>query len=485
MTPMATGNESEGRNVPLHIDGEEITTGQLHPVTNPTTDAKIWHISSASVQDAKKAIEAAQNAFPGWASTKPHARRDIFLRAAQIFETRAEQLRHYMKEETGAEAKFVEFNIQATISQIKDLAGRISGIQGSLPTVDAEGRSAMVLKEPYGVVFGIAPWNAPYILGCRAFSYALAAGNTVVLKGSELSPKCFHALVDIFYQAGLPRGCLNLLFVAPKDAAEVTTSIIAHPKVLKINFTGSGRVGSIIAATAGKYLKPVLMELGGKATAIVLEDADIEKAALGCALGAFLHSGQVCMATERIAVHRSIEDNFIEAFKATIDAVFPPSLPAMTLINPQSASKVRGLIDNAVENGAAHIHGPTAQDASAPSTSLRPVVLGKVDPKMDLHYEESFGPVVSLYSFDTLEEALVLANDTEYGLAGAVFTENLGTGLKVAKAYATGAVHINSMSIHDEPSLPHGGVKQSGFGRFNGNQGLEEFLRTKVVTWED
>jgi acyl-CoA reductase-like NAD-dependent aldehyde dehydrogenase len=155
---MSTGNESEEGDVPLHIDGEEITTGQLHPVTNPATDAKIWHISGASVQDAKKAIEAAQNAFPGWASTKPHARRDLFLRAAQIFETRAEQLRHYMKEETGAEAKFVEFNIQATISQIKDLAGRISGIQGSLPTVDAEGRSAMVLKEPYGVVFGIAPW---------------------------------------------------------------------------------------------------------------------------------------------------------------------------------------------------------------------------------------------------------------------------------------------------------------------------------------
>lgn len=157
MTPSATSDET-GQDVPLHIDGEEIRTGQLHPVMNPATDAHIWHISSASVQDANKAIEAAQRAFPGWANTKPHARRDIFLRAAQIFETRAEQLRTYMQEETGAEAKFIEFNIQATISQIKDLAGRISGIQGSLPTVDAEGRSAMVLKEPYGVVFGIAPW---------------------------------------------------------------------------------------------------------------------------------------------------------------------------------------------------------------------------------------------------------------------------------------------------------------------------------------
>lgn len=191
------------------------------------------------------------------------------------------------------------------------------------------------------------------------------------------------------------------------------------------------------------------------------------------------------MATERIAVHRSIEDKFIKAFKTTIDAVFPPSLPAMTLINTQSASKVRGLIENAVKNGAKHIHGPEIQDDSAPSTSLRPVVLGKVDPNMDLYHEESFGPVVSVYTFETLEQALILANDTEYGLAGAVFTEDLATGLKVAKAYATGAVHINSMSIHDEPSLPHGGVKQSGFGRFNGNQGLEEFLRTKVVTWED
>ncbi|KAL1303121.1 hypothetical protein AAFC00_006555 [Neodothiora populina] len=480
------GNGAVGTQpVPLHIDGREVHTESDHAVISPRSDSELWKFSSASVEDATKAIAAAEKAFPGWAKVKPATKRDIFFKAATIFESRAEELATYMAEETGAEQKFIDFNISATISQIKDIAGRISAIQGFYPTVDAEGRSAVVIKEPYGVVFGIAPWNAPYILGCRAFSYALATGNTVVLKGSELSPRCFHAMVDIFYEAGLPSGCLNLLFVKPSDAAEVTTSIIAHPSILKVNFTGSTRVGSAVAATAGKYLKPVLMELGGKATAIVLEDADIQKAALGCALGAFLHAGQVCMATERIAVHSSIRDKFVEAFKATIDSVFPPDLPPAHLISAESVERVRKLVANAREKGAEHLHGPEDHTSSERTAKLRPIVLGKVDENMELYHGESFGPVVSLFTFDTVEEAIKLANDTEYGLAGAVFTENLGVGLRVAKAYTTGAVHINSMSIHDEASLPHGGVKQSGFGRFNGTQGLDEFLRTKVITWED
>ncbi|KAH8591252.1 Aldehyde/histidinol dehydrogenase [Bisporella sp. PMI_857] len=482
--PWANSSDNSD-TVSLFVNGLPVATQSVFSVVNPNTGTEIWKASSATVEDAAKSVSAAKAAFPSWSKTKPAVRRDIFLKAASIMEARKEELASYMKDETGAGPEFIEFNISAAVSQLKDLAGRISGIQGFFPTVDEDGRSGLVLREPYGVILGIAPWNAPYILGCRAFSYALAAGNTAVLKGSELSPKCFHALVEIFHEAGLPVGCLNLLFTKPRDAADVTTALISNPAIAKINFTGSTSVGTIIAATAGKYLKPVLMELGGKSTAIVLKDADIKKAALGCTLGSFLNSGQVCMGTERIMVHSSIADDFVKTLKSTIDAVFPPSMPAPTLISTSSLQRVQKLVSDAVRKGASTLHGTADFKSLGRDSSFRPTVLSKVNSNMDLHYTESFGPVVSLYTFDTEEEALALANDTEYGLAGAVFTENLAAGLRIAKKYETGAVHINSMSIHDEASLPHGGMKKSGFGRFNGSQGLDEFLRTKVITWED
>ncbi|KAL5585713.1 hypothetical protein FOVSG1_013405 [Fusarium oxysporum f. sp. vasinfectum] len=491
--------------IPLFVNGQPVATETTFSIVNPGTGKEIWRASNASVEDANKAVASAKAAFPSWSKTKPVVRRDVFLRAASILETRKDELASYMAEETGAETKFIDFNISTTASQLRDIAGRISGIQGSFPTIDEEGRSALVLKEPYGVILGISPWyihfmsqnfpplritdttdrNAPYILGCRAFSYALAAGNTTVLKGSELTPRCFHALVDVFHEAGLPAGCLNLLFTRPQDAAEITTCLITNRAVAKINFTGSDRVGSLIASTAGMHLKPVLLELGGKATAIVLKDADIKKAALGCTLGAFLHSGQVCMGTERVIVHSSIADEFIETLQTTVDAVFPPSMPAPTMISRASVERVHSLVRDAVGKGASILHGPVDLHSEQSTNGFRPTVVGNVNPLMDLHYTESFGPVVSLYTFDTEKEALAIANDTQYGLAGAIFTENLAAGLRIAKGYETGAVHINNMSIHDEASLPHGGVKKSGFGRFNSNQGLDEFLRTKIVTWED
>jgi acyl-CoA reductase-like NAD-dependent aldehyde dehydrogenase len=191
------------------------------------------------------------------------------------------------------------------------------------------------------------------------------------------------------------------------------------------------------------------------------------------------------MATERIIVHSSIVTPFIKVLKESIDKIFSPSAPAPSLISVASVEKVKKLVSDAVEKGATTLHGSINDIAAERPSSFRPIVLTDIDTKMDLHYTESFGPVVCVYTFETEEEALAIANDTEYGLAGAVFTENLATGLRIAKGYETGAVHINSMTVHDEASLPHGGMKKSGFGRFNASQGLDEFLRTKVITWED
>ena len=337
---------------------------------------------------------------------------------------------------------------------------------------------------PDGIVNKVDHRNAPYILGFRAVAYALATGNTTILKSPEFSPRCFWAIGSVFKEAGLPDGCLNVLAHRTQDAPEITTLLIEHPAVKKINFTGSTAVGSIIASCAGKSLKPCLMELGGKASAIVLKDADLKKAAQGCALGAFFHSGQVCMSTERILVHSSIAADFSHAFKAATEAIFGANTPAPILVSSAGVKKNHKLVSQALDKGAKLLTGdPNAQESS--DTRMRPIVVEKVTKDMDLYYTESFGPSVSIFTVESEEEAIELANDTEYGLTCAVFTENLGAGLRVAKQIESGAVHINAMTIHDEPNLPHGGVKKSGFGRFNAGAGLEEFVRSKTVTWQD
>ncbi|ORX97392.1 Aldehyde/histidinol dehydrogenase [Clohesyomyces aquaticus] len=478
--------------VPLLINGKEVTTKTTFEVTSPASHKPIWNASSASLDDVSAAVSAAQAAFPPWSKTKPAFRRGILLKAADILQSRAEECGGYMMQETGAEPPFsAGFNVPLTAEMLRDVAGRISGIMGCIPVCAEEGTSALVVKEPWGVVLGIAPWNAPYILGMRAVLYALAAGNTCILKGSELSPRCFWAIGSILTDAGLPAGVLNVLYHQPQDAPQITTALIEHPAVKKINFTGSTAVGRIVAQTAAKNLKPVLMELGGKASAIVLDDADLKKAAPQCALGAFLHSGQICMATERILVHKAIKPQFIEAFKGAAEAIFGGEKPAPILIASAGVDKNKRLISEAVKAGAKVVHGdhekeevhPETREAS--KTRMRPIIVDGVNKDMELYHTESFGPSVSIIEIESDEQAIQIANDTEYGLSGAVFTQDLARGLRVARQIESGAIHINAMTVHDETNLPHGGAKMSGWGRFNGNWGLEEFLRIKTITYQE
>ncbi|KAF6530390.1 hypothetical protein HZS61_001702 [Fusarium oxysporum f. sp. conglutinans] len=407
------------------------------------------------------------------------------FRAADLFISRKEELFTYQAQETGAGRQFMEININGTAQILRDIGGRIeAAVEGLVPATAEQGSHAIAVKEPYGVVLAIAPWNAPYVLGARSIAFALATGNTTVLKGSELSPRVFWAIGDIFRQAGLPDGCLNVIYHRTADAAEVTEALIAHPAIKKINFTGSTLVGSIIASLAGKHVKPLLLELGGKASAIVLKDADVKKAAASCAVGAFIHGGQVCMSTERILVHRSISDEFSTALKEATQGLFGSGKPPFVLVNSAAVQKNKGLVADAVAKGATTLLGDAEAVEDQP-TKMRPVIVSNVSKEMNIYHTESFGPTVSLLTFDTEDEALAIANDTDYGLSGAVFSEDLKAAMRVARKYESGAVHINSMTVHDEASLVHGGAKKSGYGRFNAAQGLAEFLRYKTITWRE
>ncbi|KAF5682283.1 aldehyde dehydrogenase [Fusarium circinatum] len=470
--------------VPFLINGSDHTSERAVDVVSPASGEVVHRYHSADVKDANAAVEAAAEAFKSWRKTRPSERRDLFLKAAEIMEKRRDELRKYSMSETGSDATWADFDISTGISHLKEVAGRIGTLEGAIPTVSDPNTTALVLREPYGVVVAIAPWNAPYILGTRSVVFPMAAGNTVVFKASEVSPRTLWAIADVFREAGLPDGVLNVIFHERANAAAVTTALIEHPEVKKINFTGSTPVGRIIGKLAGENLKPVILELGGKAPAIVWEDADLDLAALQCTLGAFMNSGQVCMSTERILVHKNVKDEFEKKLSATIEQIFSSKADAPILVASAPVEKNKALIKDAISKGASLVHGnPDVEESS--KTRMRPIVVRDVTTEMDIYKSESFGPTVSLMAIETEEEAIKIANDTEYGLSSAVFTSDLQRGLRIAREIETGAVHINNMSIHDESGLPHGGAKASGYGRFGASAGLDEWTRTKNITFRN
>ncbi|CAI7597676.1 unnamed protein product [Penicillium manginii] len=379
-------------NIPLLINGQEEHTPSTFSVISPYTNEQCWTSSSATPQDAIRAVEAADAAFPAWSQTKPTTRRDLLLKAADLLEQRLEQNAEYMRTEMGADVGASQgFVVPLAIRMLRDVAGRITSICGSVPVVEAEGQRAMVLKEAMGVILGIVPWNAPYVFGIRSAACALAAGNTTILKSSELTPRCYWAIGRAFEDAGLPAGCLNIIHCRPTDAADVVNAMIEHPAVRKINFTGSTAVGRKIARSCGQNLKPCLMELGGKNSSIVCQDADLDTAVQGVLAGAFLNT----------------------------------------------------LLTNALASGAHFISGSTPADVDATLPSgcgvrMAPAILGGVSEDMPVWQEEAFASVAACMTFDSEEEAVRLANGSGYGLSASVFTEDLRRGFALARRIQSG-----------------------------------------------
>ncbi|MDR6820349.1 acyl-CoA reductase-like NAD-dependent aldehyde dehydrogenase [Neorhizobium sp. 2083] len=451
---------------------------------NPMTGEIASKAQAGKSAEANAAADKAAVAFPAWSETGPNARRQLLMKASQALASRKDEFIALMQAETGATASWAGFNVMLAASMILESASLTTQIKGEVIPSDKPGCHAMSVRQASGVCLGIAPWNAPIILGVRAIATALACGNTVVLKASEKCPAVHSLIVDCFQSAGFPEGVVNVVTNAPEDAAEVVNALIDHPAVRRINFTGSTEVGKVIARRAAEHLKPVLLELGGKAPFLVLDDANLDEAVAAAAFGAFFNQGQICMSTERIIVVDAIADAFVEKFRVkagTLVAGNPAEgkAPLGAVIGIEIVGKVQELVSDAVSMGARLATGGLAEGVLMPAT-----VVDGVTRDMRLYSEESFGPVVAILRARDEDHAIELANDSEYGLSASVFTGDAARGLRVARRINSGICHVNGPTVHDEAQMPFGGVKGSGYGRFGGQAGIAEFTDLRWITVE-
>jgi acyl-CoA reductase-like NAD-dependent aldehyde dehydrogenase len=472
------------RQVQLLIGRRDVDAGDgsTFERRNPISGDIVTVAAAAGPADALAAADAALEAFPAWSSLGPGARRGALMRAAEAMESQAAALIDLMGEETGATPAWGQFNVALAAGMLREAAAMCSQIQGEVLPSDVPGNLALAVRQPAGVVLGCAPWNAPLILGVRALAMPLACGNTVILKASERCPGTHRLIGALLREAGLGGGIVNVITHAREAAPAVAEALIAHRAVRRVNFTGSTAVGRGIALLAARYLKPVLLELGGKAPLIVLADADLDAAVDATVFGAFANQGQICMSTERVIVEEPLGDEFARRLAARV-AALPAGDPAAgsvvlgPLVDAPAAERVRRLVDAAVDGGARLLVG-----GGAHGTVLAGMVVDRVTPDMALFHEESFGPQVSITRVHSDEEALRLANDSEYGLAAAVFSRDIARALQLARRIDSGICHINGPTVHDEAHMPFGGTKSSGYGRFGGRAAIEQFTELRWIS---
>jgi len=418
---------------------------------DPYTGEVVTLAAAAGREDARRACDAAAAAFEAWEHTPPGERRMLLTKAADLLLERAREVAAIMTEEVGATFGWGMFNCDLASRMLREAAAQTYSVTGELIPSDVPGALSMAVRRPAGVVVGMAPWNAPVILSTRAVATPLAYGNTVVLKASERCPRTHAAVVRAIADAGLPAGAINLVIHAAQDAPAAVDELISHPAVRRVNFTGSTRVGRIIAIKCAEQLKRCLLELGGKAPQVVLADADLDAAADAASFGAFMNSGQICMSTERTMIGPVIDD--------------------------AARERILELIQDARAKGANVLTG-----GHADGNLVAPTVLADVTSDMRVYAEESFGPIAAIVPVAGDEQAVRVANDTEYGLAAAVFSKDVDRALDIARRIQSGICHVNSSTVHDEPQMPFGGVKSSGWGRFGGKAALEEFTELRWMS---
>ena len=469
----------------LHIGGDwlDATGGGSFEDRDPYTGEVVATVASAEREDARRAIEAAAEAFPAWSQTPPAARQALFLRAADILESRGDEIVELLARETGCTFGFGMFQMGFTPGLLRQAASAGYQATGEVIPSDMPGAFAMGIRQPVGVVAAIAPWNAALILSLRAITAPIAYGNTVVLKPSEWSPISGGLVwAEIFGEAGFPPGVLNVVTHGPGEAGPIGEEFAEHPAVRRINFTGSTSTGRKLAEAAGRNLKRVVLELGGYNPLLVLEDADLDYAVDAAAFGSFLHQGQICMSARRIVVERPIADAFIERLVEKTkglkagdpkkhDTIIGP------LINEDALETVKSRVDDAVSKGARVLVGGEAEGPNYHAT-----LLADVPDDSEFARVETFGPVAAIEVVDGHEEAVARANSTPYGLAAGIITRDPDKGLALAEQIQAGIVHVNDQPVHDEPQMPFGGVKDSGWGRFGGRAAMDEFTELRWIT---
>ncbi|HXY85457.1 MAG TPA: aldehyde dehydrogenase family protein [Gaiellaceae bacterium] len=479
-----TAAGSATRECRQFIGGEwvDASSGGTFDDLDPFTGDVVAKIAAGTGDDARRAIDAAAEAFPAWAAAPPAERQAVFLKAADILESRADEVAGWLERETGCTVGFAMFQLHFVPGLFRQSAALAYAPAGQIIPSDT-GAFSMGLRRPVGVVGAIAPWNAALILSARSIAAPIALGNTTVLKPSELSPYSGGLLwAEIFAEAGLPTGVLNIVTHAPGEAGPIGDELVANPHVRRINFTGSTATGRILAEAAGRNLKRVVLELGGYNPLIVLKDADVDYAVDAAAFGAFLHQGQICMSVRRIVVEREIADDFIDKLAAktrSLNAGDPkvPDTVIGPLITSGALDLVKTRVDDAVAKGARVLAGGEAVGPCYQAT-----LLADVPPESDFAKFETFGPVCAIEVVENEDEAVERANATEYGLASGIITNDSDRGFALAQRVEAGIVHVNDQPVGDEPQVPFGGVKDSGWGRFGGTAAIEEFTELRWIT---
>jgi vanillin dehydrogenase len=469
------------RTYKLFIDGEWVTSRRneiVHDV-NPATGEVFAAVQQAGDEEIEWAIDAAHRASRIWGATLASEREKVLLRVGEVIAERVDEIRDLLIEECGSAFNKALWEIEYVTDLMRSTAGDVRHVMGETMPMTQAGQISMSMRRPLGVIAGIAPFNSPFLLSMKKIAFALAAGNTFILKPSEETPVSGVVIADIFREAGLPKGVLNVIPGAP---AHVGAKLLEDPRIRMITFTGSTRTGRYLAVEAARHLKRFTLEMGGKSPLIVLEDADLDYAVNAASFGAFLHQGQVCMASSKVIVEEPLYAEFCKRFaeKAKTVKVGDPRDPNTVigpLIRRSQCDFIDGHIQDAVEKGAQVLTGGKHE-----GSFYQPTVVTGVTPGMRIYNEESFGPVVSVIPARDADEALAIANDTAYGLSAAVITNDMQKAFDLSLRLESGMVHINDATISDEPHVPFGGVKNSGFGREGGRHSWEEMTELKWIT---
>jgi benzaldehyde dehydrogenase (NAD) len=442
-------------------------TGDPRETREPATGIPLLTIPGTTPDDVARAAAAAAAAQPAWAETSYTERARVLRRAADIYEAHREEFGTWTQRETGAVHGKMHHEQNFTIAELLTAAGMLS----------------MVRRVPAGVIGAITPWNSPSVLGMRVVAPALALGNAVVLKPDPQTPVCGGAMfAAVFAEAGLPDGLLQVVV----GGADVGEAIVTDPNVHRVSFTGSTAAGRRVGSLAGGLLKRVSLELGGNNAFVVLDDADLDAAASAGAYAAFQFQGQVCFATGRHIVHRSVAGDYVDALvekaaRLRLGDPYREDVDLGPIVNEKQLARVDGIVQRSIEGGARLAVGGTHD-----GLFYRPTVLADVTTDLPVWTEETFGPVAPVVTFDTDDEALALANDSDYGLAGAVYSRSVSRGLALAQRMRSGMVHVNDQTVNDEAVIPFGGMGVSGNGsRFGGAANWDEFTEWQWVTVRD